>query len=375
MRALLLKVAGNASVELRLFFVGLEATVSHLGGGINKLECDLLESVTGGLGQQRLTEGDTSFPGTTDGTLNHDPVLVDFTVMREATKRSDGLLSEIVLSVGVILGLLKFHTVDLLVDLRAVMVTVLTSTRNLELHTSWMPCSDTSDLAETTMGLTRETGHTPTSHNTVNTTTLGHTNNIDHGVLGENVSDANLALEETLAVVNLFSDILSTVDLDFLEVCLLLTDLSLLDLSMNEETDGRAVLFGTLNLGIHFVVGVLFGVVRESFLLGLIPVLVESALDGVSQVSSEDRGQSAETTRSLDVTDETNCDNRRSFENGHCLNDVLLVQLGTRLVHLTHDMSHTSLETHKSGHVAWLRVIVFWEGFDLSVVVLRALLG
>merc|ERR1719305_1894633 len=106
------------------------------------------------------------------------------------------------------------------------MVTVLTGAGNLELHASRMPGTDTGDLSETTMGLTRETSHTPTSDDTVNTTTLGHTDHIDHLILLEDVADLDLLLEEAGTKIDLSGHV-ATVDLDFLNVSLLLANLDL----------------------------------------------------------------------------------------------------------------------------------------------------
>merc|ERR1719517_426432 len=107
------------------------------------------------------------------------------------------------------LVVLLSDAVDLLVDLCAVVVSVLTSTRDLELHASRMPRSDTGDLAETTMGLARETGHTPTRHDTVDTTTLGHTDHIDHLVLLEDGLNTDLLLEQVAAEFDLLRHVLS----------------------------------------------------------------------------------------------------------------------------------------------------------------------
>lgn len=97
----------------------------------------------------------------------------------------------------------KAYTVDLLVDLGTVMVTVLTGTGDLELDASRMPSTDTGDLAETTMGLTRQTGNTPTSDDTVNSATLGDTDDIDHLVLLEDLLHADLLLEQSTAEIDL----------------------------------------------------------------------------------------------------------------------------------------------------------------------------
>lgn len=52
----------------------------------------------------------------------------------------------------------------------------------------------------------------------------------------------------------------------------------------------------------------LLGVLGESLLLRLVPVLVESTLDLVAQVLSPNGGKGSQTTRSFNVTHKTNND-------------------------------------------------------------------
>jgi hypothetical protein len=92
-------------------------------------------------------------------------------------------------------------------------------------------------------------------------------------------------------------------------VGLLLLDGSLADLGVGEHTDDSAVLLDALKLagdGGTGALGVGLGVLGEGLLLGLVPVLVEATLDLIAQVLSPDGGERAETTGSLDVTDDTN---------------------------------------------------------------------
>lgn len=207
--SLVRNLLGDASEELGLLLLGLEASVSHLGRGIDELQVDLLERGTLDLREQSLTQGDDALLGSHDAALDHEPVLVDLTVVRESTERGDVLLGNIHGSLSVVLVLLKTDLVDLLVDLDTVVVTVLTSARDLELNAGRMPRTDTGDLAETTMGLTRKTGDSPTGDNTVDTATLGNSDDIDHLVDGEDVLDADLLLEEGGTEVDLLGDVAS----------------------------------------------------------------------------------------------------------------------------------------------------------------------
>jgi hypothetical protein len=140
---------------LSLLLASLEATVTHLGGSVDELEGDLFLELAGLLRGHGATEGDDTATGTADGTLQHDVVVADDTITDEATHGSDGLLSEVVFSGGV-LGIdngRAAETVDLLVEMSTVVETVLTSASDGEGDTFGVPRADTSDLAETTVSL------------------------------------------------------------------------------------------------------------------------------------------------------------------------------------------------------------------------------
>ena len=351
--------------------------MSHLGRSIDELEIDLLQSASGNLREKTLSEGDDSLLGAHDATSEHDPVLVDLTVVGETAHGGDGLLGQIVLSHGVV-GVLSqglTHSVDLLVDLSSVVETILTSSRNGVRDSGRMPRTDASNLSLASVGLSGKDGDSPSLDDASVSVTLGDSDHVNHLVLGEDGADGNLLLEQLGAEVNLVGD-RATVDLDLNNVGLLLADLSLRNLGVHDGSDDLAVLLGSGDLGGHLVVvGVSLGVLGESLLLGLEPVLVESASALVAQVLGPDRGQSSEAVGGLNVTNETNADHRRGLQDRDGLSDLLLVQLGTGLLDITEDVSHTSLVAHEGSQVARLGLIILGEGLDLTLEVLCSLSG
>ena len=177
------------------------------------------------------------------------------------------------------------------------MVTHLTGTGDSPLDVGRMPGTDTSNLAETLVGLARQLLGAPAGGDTVETVTLGDANDVDHLVLLEDRVDLDGLLEETLAEGH--------------QVGLLLLEGRLADLGVGEDADDGAVLLDALELagdGGAVVLGVLLGVLGESLLLALVPVLVESALDLVAQMLGPDGGEGAQTAGSLDVTHKTDND-------------------------------------------------------------------
>jgi len=350
--------------------------VTELGGGIDELELDVLQGRASGVDQERLAEGNDALAGTSAASLDHDKVLVDDTVVGESTEGSDGLLGQIVLGLGVGLVLALSDAVDLLVDLSTMMVTVLTSTGNRVHDSGRMPSSDTSDLAETLVGLARKLLGAPTMGDTLETVTLGDGNDIDHLILLQDGVDVDGLLEVLVGKVDLVGDG-ATVQLNLHNVSLLLTNLELADLSVDNDTDDRAVLLDALELAEDGLgtVGVLLGVLGEGLFLGAVPVLVEATTQFLRQVLSPDGGQRAKTAGGLDVTDNTDDNHGGSLDDGDGLDDLLLVHLGTGTVEITNDVSHTGLVTHEGGQVDGLGGIILGEGLSLSSVAGSALTG
>ena len=231
-------------------------------------------------------------------------------VMLRGYLRSDLLLGDIEVGGGVTLVSALTDTVDLVVAGGTVVVTHLTSTGNSPLDVVRVPGTDTGDLTQTLVSLTGKLLGTPTAGDTLETVTLGDGNDVDHLVLLEDGVDLNGLLEEVAGEVNLVGNG-ATVDLDLHKVGLLLLKRGLADLGVGEHTDNGTVLLDALKLagdGGTALLSVLLGVLGEGLLLALVPVLVEAALDLVAQVLSPDGGERAETTGSLNVTDDTDSD-------------------------------------------------------------------
>jgi len=349
--------------ESSLLVRSLESSVAHLAGSIDKLEVDLLEGSSGDLREERLSEGDDSLLWSHDATLEHDEVLIDLTVVWETTHRSDGLLGQIVLGHSVVRILADGLTdsVDLLVDLSSVVETVLTSSGNSKADSGRMPRTNASNLSLSSVGLSGKDGNTPSLNDTSVSVTLGDTNNIAHLVLREDGSYWDLLLKELSAEINLIRDG-TTVDLDFNNVSLLLTNLALRNLSVHDCPDDLAVLLGSGDLSSHLVViSVSLSILGESLLLGLVPALVETSSALIRQMLSPNGGQSTETVWCFGVTNETNANHWWGLEDSDSLSNLLLV------------VSHTSLVTHESSQMAWLGLIILREGLDLTLEVLGSL--
>lgn len=224
--------------------------------------------------------------------------------------RSDLLLGDINVSGGVVVSITLTDSVNLVVDRGTVVVTLLTGTGNSPLDVGRMPSTDTSNLSETLVSLTRKLLGAPTGGDTAESVTLGDGDNVNDLILLEDGIDGDGLLEEVLAEVDLLGDG-ATVDLDLHKVGLLLLEGGLADLGVSQDTDDGAVLLDALELAVDggtAVVGVLLGVLGESLLLALVPVLVESALDFVGQVLGPHGGEGSQTTGSLDVSHKTNND-------------------------------------------------------------------
>jgi len=90
-------------------------------------------------------------------------------------------------------------------------------------------------------------------------------------------------------------------------------------------------------------------------------------------MSSPNCGEGTQATWCLDVSDEANDNDWWGLNDGHCLDNLLLVQLGTRTVHIADNVGHTSLVAKECSKVAWLGWVVLREASDLTEVLPGAL--
>lgn len=273
--------------------------------------------------------------------------------MREATERVDVLLGEIELGGRALLIATLTYAVDLAVLLGTVEVTPLPGASNGVPNASRMPRANAGDLSQTTMSLTRQTGDTPTGDDALETVTLGDGDDVADLGRAEDGVDADGALEEALSVRDLVGDG-AAVDLNFHHVRLLLGDLDLVHLGVDEQADDGAVLddLGHLLvdvLALPVAFRVLLGVLGEGLLLALVPVLVEATLQLVVQMLGPNRGQRAQTVRSLHVADETDGNNGRRLNNCNSLHDLLLMDLGPGLVDIADNVRHAYVKRQKQN--------------------------
>jgi len=374
--------------------------VSELGGSIDEVKSNLLTSSDRGLRMKRLSQRDGSLLAPNSTSLEHKPVVVDNTIMRESSKRRDRLLGQINFG-GRRFGITSLsNSVDFLVHLRSVMISVLTSTSNSDYsvcvcvcervvvltlssirkkkkrtgYSSGMPRTDTCNLSETTMSLSGKTSGSPSGGYTLVSFSFGYTDHVDHFVLGENAVASNLTLKKRLREGNLVINT-STVHLDLTDVSLSLSEVELGHLSMSDDANHGAILRHSLELrfNISSVALVLGSVLSESFLLGLVPVLVHSSSGLVADRRREYRGKSAQSAGRFHVTCNTDGNHGRCLDNRHSLHNLLLVKLRSDLGHSSLNVGHTRFESHERGQVRLRVGVVSRELLDLSSVMLGSL--
>jgi len=336
--------------------------VSELAAGIDELDVERGRLALGRV--ESLPEGQHPLLGSNGATLQHEPILGDDTIVRETTDRGDALLGVIILGGGVVLLASLSDTVDPLVHLGTVVISVLSSTGHGVLNTARMPGTDTGNLPKTLSGLTGKLGHSPTGGNTLETLTLGDTDNIDVLIKVEDIVDLDFLLHEPLTEFDLLVHG-STVDLDLHDMCLLLAEVQLANLGVGNDTDSGAVLLDASELA-EEVLGLLRNVLLvlgESLLFGAVPDLVEATENLVGEMVGPNGGQGTHAVGGIDVTDHTDNNHGGSLNNGDGLAGLLVVpHLGPGHVDFTENVGHTGLVTHEGGEMAWLLLVILGEG-------------
>lgn len=362
------------SVKLLLFIRSLESSVSPFGGSIDKPERNLCEGSPGDLWNKGLPEGDYALLGANNAALEHQKVLLYNTIVREATHWRNLLFSQISISRSVPGISTKTNSVNLFISLSPVEVTLLTMSGNLELNASRMPSTDTGNLSQTSVGLSWESSDTITRYDTLCSVTLGHTNSVEHFILGKYRRNRNGLLEQTSHKVNLIGNA-SAVDLDLHDMGLPEGDGELGWLCVADGPYNGGVVLDSGNLLVDLALLELFSVLGEGLLLGLVPVLVEPSSALVRQVSCPDGCEHLESLGGLDISNESDDDHWWRLHDGDSLYNLLLVELGAWPVNLGNDVGHTSLVAHEGREMRRKGRIVLGEGTDLSSVHLATLAG
>lgn len=196
--------------------------MAGLGGGVDPLEGDLLVVPPPGEGPGALPEGEDPPRDARQGALDHEEVVVDGTELLEAAHGGDVLDGEVVLGGGVedglalgVLGLVGLaDAVDLLVDLRPVVVTHLTGARHGVADAGRVPGTNARHLAEALVGLARQAGDAPPVDHALEAVAAGDTDDIDGLAGGKDGVDGDGLLEEPNRKLDLLLGGLATVDLN-----------------------------------------------------------------------------------------------------------------------------------------------------------------
>jgi len=343
--------------------------MSVLRCGIDELNLELFGLPRLGAREKSLADGDWSLASSHDSTLDEEIIFVDATVVREATNGGDVLVDSIGFAHGVVSDTMdgtSSNSVDLLVDLSSGMVTLLTTTSDRPLDGGRMPGTNASNLTETSMSLTVKTRASESLDRSNHTLTTGNANGVNNFIHVENVTDLDLLLELVVSEVDLLSNG-SSVNLDLEDVGLALTEAKLTDLGGRKNTHDSAVFLDASHIAMDRVLVfsiklVLLGVLGESLLLGVHPVLVHAALDSLVEVGGPDGGECAEATGGLNVADKTNNLHWWAFKDGTGVHDILLDHLLTLTALLVlNDVGHTGLVANEGGKVARAGCVVAGE--------------
>jgi len=98
--------------------------VTKLGRSVDKLELDLFQISPGSVHHQTLTNRQYSLLRSGHATLEHQEIVLDDTIMGEATQWCDGLVGRIRVGGTVLLVTGSTNTINLLVEFGTMMVAV-----------------------------------------------------------------------------------------------------------------------------------------------------------------------------------------------------------------------------------------------------------
>jgi len=182
------------------------------------------------------------------GALDHEEILVDHAVMREAAHGRDALFGEIILGGGVLGVGTAAHAID---HLRTVMISVLTGTWDRVHDARRMPGADAGDLAQAFVGLARKLLGAPSMGDTLKALALADTDNIDHFVRLKDRGDMDGLFQVRSNPVDLVLDEAS-VQLDFHDMRLLLAQTGdLAHLGMSNDPYHLVVSLDAFQLALH----------------------------------------------------------------------------------------------------------------------------
>lgn len=140
-----------------------------------------------------LSESDGSFDRSRARSSDHEVIVLDDTVMLPSAHWVNSFLCQIFIRLTTLMVDLRLfsifplrvYLVNLLVEFCSVVVSVLANTGNGVRDTGWMPCSNTGNLTETSVSLSWQSGDTPSGHNTLRSSSLGHSNSVTHVIVAE----------------------------------------------------------------------------------------------------------------------------------------------------------------------------------------------
>merc|ERR1719481_650635 len=126
LRFLIFSVLLERTHESGLLLVSLESSMTKLGGCVNELEIDDLQGSLLGVGQQGLPQGEHPLFGTNATSLQHDEVLLDFSIVRETSHWLNRLIRQVIFSSCIILHQLSvLHLKSLSNSVNLLLISVL----------------------------------------------------------------------------------------------------------------------------------------------------------------------------------------------------------------------------------------------------------